>query len=76
MMIRNEVPTLAYEETSGREARIARDRDGAAIGAAIFFTPDDLAGLGIDPATADVVELRIVNGQARLQPVESANKPV
>ena len=76
MTVRNEVPMLACESTPSREARIARDGEGAAIGAAVFFTPDELASLGIDPASTDAVELRIVNGRVNLRPVETANRPV
>lgn len=76
MTVRNEVPMLACELAPTREARIARDGEGAAIGAAVFFTPDDLADLGIDPALTDAVELRIVNGRVSLRPVETATRSV
>ena len=68
-MTRNDVSTVIYEEPAAREARISRDSDGVPIGAALFFTPEELAEIGVDPETADAVELRIMNGQVCIRPV-------
>lgn len=63
----NHVPTIAYEEPQGREARIARDGDDDPIGVALFFTPEELRAIGIDLKTTETVELRIVNGEVRIE---------
>lgn len=70
-MVRNEVPTIVYEEPAAREARISRDSDGVPIGAALFFTPEELTEIGVDPETVDIVELRIVNGEVCIRPADS-----
>lgn len=70
-MVLNEVPTIVYEEPAAREARISRDSDGVPIGAALFFTPEDLVEIGVDPEAVDTVELRIVNGEVCIRPVDS-----
>lgn len=67
-MARNQVPAIVYNESEGREACIARDATGAAIGVALFFTPGELAAVGIDPANTDVVRLRFVDGEIDLSP--------
>lgn len=70
-MVRNDVPTIVYDEPPGRDARIARDDDGTPIGLALFFTPGELVSIGIDPTTTETVELRIVNGEVRIEPVNT-----
>jgi len=69
--VSNHVPTIPHEEPHGREARIARDGDDAPIGVALFFTPEELADIGIDPEITETVELRIVNGEVRIESVDS-----
>ena len=68
MMAKNQLPTIVYNEPEGREARIARDANGVAIGVALFFTPGELAAVGVDPARTDVVRLRFVDGEIDLAP--------
>jgi hypothetical protein len=68
-MVRNDIPAIVCEDPEGRAAHIARDRDGVPIGAALFFTPEDLADLGINTAAADSVELRVEDGQVRVIPI-------
>lgn len=70
-MSRNEVPTIVYEEPPAREARISRDSDGIPIGAALFFTPEELVEIGVDPTTVDSVEIRIVNGEVCIRPADT-----
>jgi len=53
-------------QATAREARVSRDGDGDAIGAAVFFTADDLRELGIDPTTADAVTVSVEDGEVRL----------
>ena len=67
-MAQSQVSTIVYNEPAGREARIARDANGVAIGVALFFTPGELAAVGVDPARTDVVKLRFVNGEIDLSP--------
>jgi hypothetical protein len=68
--VSNHVPTIAYEEPLGREARIARDGDDNPIGVALFFTPEELVAIGIDLETTETVTLRIVNGEVLIEPIE------
>ncbi|SFR53428.1 hypothetical protein SAMN04487947_2031 [Halogeometricum rufum] len=70
-MAENRVPNIIYNEPEGREARIARDANGVAIGVALFFTPGELAAVGVDPAKTDVVRLRFVDGEIDLIPAEA-----
>ena len=53
-------------QTRRREARVSRDPEGDPIGAAVFFTADDLRELGIDPTTADAVTVSVADGEVRL----------
>lgn len=68
-MAQSQVRTTGCDEPAGREARIARDADGAAIGVALFITPGELAVVGVDPTKTDVVRLRFVDGDIDLSPV-------
>jgi hypothetical protein len=69
-MARNDIPNLAHEGPALRTARISRDRDGVPIGVALFFTSNDLVKTGVNPVTADAVELRIVSGIVLINAVD------
>lgn len=43
------------------------DRDGDALGIAIFLTPDQLTQLGLDPETTDVGEYWVEDGELKLR---------
>lgn len=73
-MVRNDVPTIVYEEPQGREARIARDGDGLPIGLALFFTPDELTDIGIDPTSVDKVVMQVRDGEVCIKPTNPKNK--
>lgn len=45
-----------------REARLNRDRDGDAVGAAVWLNADELADLGVDVDAADTVVIRVDDG--------------
>jgi len=65
----NEIPAIIRKHPDGRTARIAHDSDGEPIGAAMFFTPEELHDIGVNPTTAEAVELRIVDGEVQLIPI-------
>jgi len=46
-----------------REARLSHDGDGEPIGAAVFFTPEDLRDLGVDPTGTTTVVVSVENGR-------------
>lgn len=69
MMERNEIPAIVREDPDGRTASIARKDDGVPIGAALFFTPEELIDVGVDPMKADAIELHIMNGEIQLVPI-------
>lgn len=68
-MAHNQIPAIVRENPVGRTARISCDGDGSPIGAAMFFTPEELLDVGVDPTTAEAVELRIVDGDVELIPI-------
>lgn len=68
-MVRNDIPAIVCDDPEGRTARIARNSDGAPIGAALFFTPEELENLGVNLGAADAVELRVEDGQASFIPI-------
>lgn len=65
----NEIPAIVRTHPDGRTARINHDGDGDPIGAAVFFTPEEFLDVGVDPTTAEAVELRIVDGDVELIPI-------
>jgi hypothetical protein len=67
-MERDRIPAIVREDPEGRTARISRN-EGGPIGAAMFFTPEELLSVGVDPTTAEAVELRIVDGDIELIPI-------
>lgn len=68
-MVRNDVPAIVCEDPDGRTARITRDGEGEPIGAALFFTPSELGEIGVNTVAADLIELRIEDGEVRLVPI-------
>lgn len=68
-MERNQIPAIVRDDPEGRTARISCDGDGGPIGAAMFFTPEELLDVGVDPTTAEAVELRVVDGDVELIPI-------
>lgn len=68
-MATNIIPAVVREVPEGRTARIARDNDGAPIGVALFFTPEEIESLGVNTDIADAVELQIRDNEAHLIPI-------
>jgi len=68
-MMGNDIPAIIRTQPDGRTARIAHDSDGETVGAAMFFTPEELLNIGVDPKTAEAVELRIVDSEVKLIPI-------
>jgi hypothetical protein len=62
-------PAIVREEPEGRTARIAHDSDGAPIGVALFFTPEEIESLGVNTDIADAVELQIRDDEAHFLPI-------
>lgn len=52
--------------SNSRTARLARDSDGDPIGAAVFFTAEELADIGVDTDNTDTVRIVIEDGSIRL----------
>lgn len=68
-MAQSIIPAIIREEPEGRTARIARDSTGDAIGAALFFTPEELSEIGVNTDTAESVELHIEDGEIQMIPI-------
>jgi len=68
------IHAILSEGPDGRTARITRDGEGEAIGAAVFFTPSELQQIGINPGTTASIEFRIKNGGLRVIPIRHYNK--
>lgn len=69
--MRNVVPTVVDpEKRLGRNARVSRTGDGSPIGAAVFFTADELEALGIDPDSTDTVAMQIHNGEVVIRSLD------
>jgi hypothetical protein len=62
----NEIPAIIREHPEGRTAHIAHKGDEDPIGAAMFFTPEELHDIGVNPATTEAVELCIEDGEVQL----------
>lgn len=73
-MVRNDIPAIVRENPDGRTASIALNGDGVPIGAALFFTPEELMDVGVDPTRAESVELHIVDGEVQLVPIATDSK--
>lgn len=58
-------------QTRRREARVSRDPEGDPIGAALFFTADELRSLGVEPETTDAVNVSVEDGEVRLRPTST-----
>ena len=68
-MATNIIPAVVREEPEGRTARIARDSNGAPIGVALFFTPEEIESLGVNTDIADAVELQVRDDEAQFIPI-------
>lgn len=68
-MATNVIPAIICDDPEGRAARIARDGEGNPIGAALFFTPEELVDLGINLGAANAVELRVEDGDVQIIPI-------
>lgn len=57
-----------------RQARMARDRSGNAIGTAIWLNADELADLSVDVDAADAVAYRVVDGDLHVDTVGGSDE--
>ena len=69
----NVVPEVVEDDKCGREARISRKSDGTPIGVAVFFTPDELVDLGVNPADVDSVRMWVHEGEIHFESVNAAD---
>lgn len=70
----NVVLEVVEDDECGREARISRKSDGTPIGVAVFFTPDELVDLGINPANVDSVRMWVHEGEIHFDSVNLADE--
>lgn len=52
--------------TGGRTAHVSWDAADDPIGAALFFTAEELTTLGVDPEITDTVNVSVENGEVSL----------
>lgn len=58
--------------TGDRTAKLSRDSDGEALGAAVFLTGEDLADLGVDVDTTERVLFQVEDGELHVSAGDSA----
>lgn len=59
---------------STRQARLNRDGNGDAVGAAVWLNADELADLGVDVDAADAVAYRVEDGNLHVDTVGGSNE--
>jgi hypothetical protein len=57
-----------------REARLNRDGNGDAVGAAVWLNADELADLGVDVDAADAVAYRVEDGDLHVDTVGGSDE--
>lgn len=68
--MRNDIPAIVQpKQPRGRESRIACNGEDGPLGVAVYLTAEELAEFGMDPETADAVDVTVENGEISLIPI-------
>ena len=66
----NDIPAIIQpKHPRGRESQIACNGNDRPLGVAVYLTAEELAEFGMDPETADAVEVTVENGEISLIPI-------